>query len=160
IIALAAWVLGFVLPVVLPQGFTPSAEAQTVARILVEGNQRIEAETVVSYMQIAPGEPFDSEKIDESLKSLFQTGLFSDVRIFKRGSDLVVKVEENPLLKRVNFEGNKEVKDKDLEKEVELKERTMFTRAKVQSDVQRIITVYRRQGFYSARVEPKIIGLP
>jgi len=64
------------------------------------------------------------------------------------------------MINRVNFEGNSEVKDKDLEKEVELKERTMFTRAKVQSDVQRIITVYRRQGFYSARVEPKIIRLP
>ncbi|QIG51216.1 outer membrane protein assembly factor BamA [Nordella sp. HKS 07] len=95
-----------------------------------------------------------------SLKSLFQTGLFSDVRIFRRGGNLVVVVEENPMINRVNFEGNSEVKDKDLEKEVELKERTMYTRAKVQSDVQRIIAVYRRSGYYSARVEPKIIRLP
>jgi outer membrane protein insertion porin family len=160
IIALAAWVLGFVLPVVLPQGFTPAAEAQTVARILVEGNQRIEAETVVSYMQISPGEAFDSEKIDESLKALFQTGLFSDVRIFRRGNDLVVVIVENPMINRVNFEGNSEVKDKALEKETELKERSIFTRSKVQSDVQRIIAVYRRSGYYSARVEPKIIRLP
>ncbi len=160
IVAVFACVLSFALPVIVPGEFAPAAQAQTVGRIIVEGNQRIETETVLSYMQIGPGDPFDSEKIDESLKTLFQTGLFSDVRIFRRGSNLVVVVEENPMINRVNFEGNSEVKDKDLEKEVELKERTMFTRAKVQSDVQRIIAVYRRSGFYSARVEPKIIRLP
>jgi outer membrane protein insertion porin family len=160
IVAVFACVLSFALPVMAPQGFASAAQAQTIGRIIVEGNQRIEAETVLSYMQIGAGDQFDSEKIDESLKTLFQTGLFSDVRIFRRGSNLVVVVEENPMINRVNFEGNSEVKDKDLEKEVELKERTMFTRAKVQSDVQRIIAVYRRSGFYSARVEPKIIRLP
>lgn len=160
IVAVFACVLSFALPVMAPQGFAPAAQAQTIGRIVVEGNQRIETETVLSYMQIGAGDLFDSEKIDESLKTLFQTGLFSDVRIFRRGSNLVVVVEENPMINRVNFEGNSEVKDKDLEKEVELKERTMFTRAKVQSDVQRIIAVYRRSGFYSARVEPKIIRLP
>src|SRR5690349_3916375 len=153
-VALLVGVISLVLPVAAPQGFAPQAYAQTVARIIVEGTQRIEPETVTSYMHISPGDPFDAERIDESLKTLFQTGLFSDVRIFRRGNDLVVTVEENPMINRVNFEGNHEVKDKDLEKEVELKERTMFTRAKVQSDVQRIITVYRRQGYYSARVEP------
>jgi outer membrane protein insertion porin family len=160
IVAVFACVLSFALPVMAPQGFASAAQAQAIGRIIVEGNQRIEAETVLSYMQIGAGDQFDSEKIDESLKTLFQTGLFSDVRIFRRGNNLVVVVEENPMINRVNFEGNSEVKDKDLEKEVELKERTMFTRAKVQSDVQRIIAVYRRSGFYSARVEPKIIRLP
>ena len=72
----------------------------------------------------------------------------------------MVVVEENPLINRVNFEGNSEIKDKDLAKEVELRERTVLTRARVQSDVQRIITLYRRSGYYSARVEPKIIRLP
>jgi len=160
IAAVFASLLSFALPVAAPQEFATVAQAQTVARVIVEGNQRIETESVLSYMQIGVGDAFDSEKIDESLKALFQTGLFSDVRIFRRGNNLVVTVEENPMINRVNFEGNSEVKDKDLEKEVELKERTMFTRAKVQSDVQRIIAVYRRAGFYSARVEPKIIRLP
>lgn len=160
IVAVFACVLSFALPVMAPQGIVSAAQAQTVGRIVVEGNQRIETETVLSYMQIGAGDRFDTEKIDESLKTLFQTGLFSDVRIFRRGGNLVVVVEENPMINRVNFEGNSEVKDKDLDKEVELKERTMFTRAKVQSDVQRIIAVYRRSGFYSARVEPKIIRLP
>jgi outer membrane protein insertion porin family len=159
-VALLVGVICLVLPVAAPQGFATHARAQTISRIIVEGTQRIEPETVTSYMHISAGDPFDPERIDESLKTLFQTGLFSDVRIFRRGNDLVVTVEENPMINRVNFEGNSEVKDKDLEKETELKERSIFTRSKVQSDVQRVLAVYRRSGYYSARVEPKIIRLP
>ncbi len=94
------------------------------------------------------------------MKSLFQTGLFADVQIGRRGNTLVVRVEENPMINRVNFEGNSEVKDDDLAKEVQLRERTMFTRARVLSDVNRVIAVYRRSGFYSVTVSPKIIRLP
>lgn len=152
--------MGFAAPVLAPAQFSSQAQAQAIGRIIVEGNQRIEPETVISYMQIAPGDPYSAEKIDESIKILFQTGLFSDVRISRRGNDLVVFVEENPMINRVNFEGNDQIKDKDLAKEVELKERTMFTRAKVQSDVQRIVALYRRSGYHSVRVDPKIIRLP
>ncbi len=147
------------LPVVMPAA-TSVAYAQSVAGIIVEGNQRVETDTVLSYVQLSPGEGFSSEKIDASVKALYQTGLFSDVQVFRRGSQLVIRVEENPMINRVNFEGNEEVKDTDLAKEAELRERTMFTRAKVQSDVQRIIALYRRTGYYSVRVAPKIIRLP
>ena len=101
-------------------GFTTQALAQAVSQIYVEGNQRVEPETVRSYMQIQPGEVATEDKVDESIKSLFQTGLFSDVQILRRGNDLVVKVEENPLINRVNFEGNSELDDAALGKEVEL----------------------------------------
>ncbi|MFN4142003.1 outer membrane protein assembly factor BamA [Aestuariivirga sp.] len=137
-----------------------SAQAQTVSAIIVEGNQRVENETVLSYVQISPGEAIDADKIDASVKALFQTGLFSDVQITRRGSTLVVQVEENPMINQVNFEGNSAVKDSDLLKEVELRERMMFTRAKVLSDVNRVIAVYRRSGYYSVKVSPKIIRLP
>lgn len=162
VLVLSLWTLLFAVlgPVVVPGFFATQAEAQTIARVVVEGNQRIEPDTVMSYMQIGAGDPYDAMLVDESVKALFQTGLFADVKIFMRGPALVVVVEENPLINRVNFEGNSEIKDKDLAKEVELKERTVLTRARVQSDVQRIITLYRRSGYYSARVEPKIIRLP
>jgi outer membrane protein insertion porin family len=160
IAAVLALILSFCLPILGSEGLSARAKAATVEHIYVEGNQRVETETVISYMQIQVGDPFDSEKIDASLKVLFQTGLFADVDINRRSNDLVVIVEENPMINRVNFEGNDEIKDKDLEKEVELKERMMLTRAKVQSDVTRIIALYRRSGFYSASVEPKVIRLP
>ncbi|WP_137392430.1 outer membrane protein assembly factor BamA [Rhodoligotrophos defluvii] len=142
-------------------GFTAGeAHAQTVSRIAVEGNQRIDPETVTAYMQIGPGDPFDAERIDQSLKALFQTGLFSDVQIFRRGNVLVVHVEENPLINQISFEGNSEITDENLGKEVELKPRMVFTRARVQSDVQRLQALYRRSGLFAARIEPKVIRLP
>jgi outer membrane protein insertion porin family len=146
-------------PVVAASGAVTPVMAQTVQRIVVEGNRRVEPETVLAYMQIRPGDPFDPARIDASLKALFQTGLFSDVQILRRGNTLVVRVQENPLINRVNFEGNSEISDKDLAKEVQLRERMMLTRAKVQADVERIKMVYRRAGHYGVRVEPKIIRL-
>ncbi|WP_374333024.1 outer membrane protein assembly factor BamA, partial [Aestuariivirga sp.] len=147
-------------PVATPGLAVTSAYAEVVSRIVVEGNQRIENDTILSYVQVTPGQDATAEKVDASVKALFQTGLFSDVQINRRGSTLVVTVVENPMINQVNFEGNVNVKDTDLQKEVELKERMMFTRAKVLSDVNRIIAVYRRAGYYSVQVSPKIIRLP
>lgn len=159
VVAFFALVLSVLAPVAVPGIAVSSAYAAVVSSIVIEGNQRIENDTILSYVQVSPGQDATSEKIDESVKALFQTGLFADVQVTTRGSTLVVKVEENPMVNEVNFEGNKEVKDKDLQKEVELRERMMFTRAKVLSDVNRIIAVYRRAGYYSVKVSPKIIRL-
>jgi outer membrane protein insertion porin family len=155
-----AFVLSLAAPLLVSAVWVSSAHAQTVSSIIVEGNQRVENDTVLSYITISPGDVASPDDIDQSVKSLFQTGLFSDVQITRRGGTLVVRVEENPMINQVNFEGNSEVKDADLAKEVELRERMMFTRAKVLSDVNRIIGVYRRSGFYSVKVSPKIIRLP
>lgn len=148
------------VPVLWVATLPSPAYAQAVTNIIVEGNQRVEPDTVTAYLQIQPGQAATPDLIDESIKALFQTGLFSDVQIFRRGSSLVVRVEENPIINRVNFEGNDELDDKKLSKEVELKERMIFTRARVQSDVQRLVALYRRSGLFAARVEPKIIRLP
>lgn len=136
---------------------TPSNIISTIA---VEGNQRIEAETVRSYMTFKEGEEYDDAKIDESLKGLFSTGLFADVTMRRDGNRLVVSVAENPVINRVAFEGNSAINDDALETEVQLKPRTIYTRAKVQGDVQRIVDVMRRSGRFSATVEPKVIQLP
>ncbi len=134
-----------------------AAQAQVVQRIVVEGNRRVEREAILAYLQVRPGEPFDAAKIDASLKALFQTGLFSDVQILRRGNTLIVRVVENPMINRVRFEGNEEISDKDLAKEVQLHDHSMLTRARVQADVDRIVNVYRRAGYYNVQVEPQII---
>lgn len=162
-------VMGFLLAMVMAAGAgggifgsAGSAYAQsrsTISQIYVQGNQRIEDETVRSYMKISVGDSYSSALVNASLKSLFATGLFADVRIVRRTTSLVVSVKENPLINRVNFEGNSEIKDKDLVKEVELRARMVFTRSRAQSDVQRIVSLYRRSGRFAARVEPKIIKL-
>ncbi len=136
------------------------AQAQGVVRdIQISGNRRVEAETVRSYLNISPGESYSPSKGDASIKALFATGLFQDVTIDQQGSTLYVQVVENPVVNQVAFEGNSEVDTATLSAEIQMKSRSVFTRARVQSDVQRILDVYRRQGRFAATVEPKIIEL-
>ena len=131
----------------------------TVSDIRVVGTQRIEPETVRSYLQLQPGDPWDDEKVNASLKALFATGLFADVRLSRVGNTLVVKVVENPIINRIAFEGNHKLDDKELNAEIQLRPRVVYTRTRVQSDVKRILDLYRRHGRFGATVEPKIIQL-
>ena len=133
--------------------------AGSVGAIRVEGNKRVEPETVKTYLTFNVGDPYDLARVDKSLKALFATGLFQDIRIRREGNTVVIVVVENPIVSRVAFEGNSEVEDDALTAEVQLKPRTVYTRARVQADVQRILDVYRRQGLYAAQVDPKIIKL-
>lgn len=128
-----------------------------ISSITVRGNQRTESRTVLSYMGMKPGDVVSQEGIDTSLKALYATGFFSDVKIIPEGSGLVVQVVENSVVSRVAFEGNDRVETKDLEKEVEMKARSVYSHDKVQSDTARILEIYRRSGRYNATVEPKVI---
>jgi outer membrane protein insertion porin family len=131
----------------------------TITAIQIQGNVRAEPETIRSYLQLKEGQAYDAAAADRSLKALFGTGLFSDVVIEMQGSTLVVRVTENPIINRVAFEGNSKIEDDKLRDEVQSKPRQVFTRARVQADVERILTIYRRSGRYNASVEPKIIKL-
>ena len=136
-----------------------TASAGKIAAIQVEGNQRVESRTIISYLGLTPGNGFSQEEIDLGLKNLFATGFFSDVKLLRAGNTLLVRVDENPVVSEVAFEGNDRVETKDLEKEVELQPRSIYSRDKVQSDVKRILDIYRRGGRYTATVTPKIIRL-
>lgn len=135
-------------------------QSGVVQRILVQGNERIEQATVISYLPVQLGETLTPEKIDLALKALFRTDLFADVKIDYQNGDMVITVVENPIINRVIFEGNSGLKEDKLRDEVSIRPRGIFTRAKVQSDVQRIVELYRRSGRISATVEPQIIELP
>ncbi|MDP2332065.1 MAG: outer membrane protein assembly factor BamA [Reyranella sp.] len=155
-----------VLAIVAVLAFANTAHAQrggaaggTISAVQIQGNVRAEPETIRSYLQLKEGQPYDAAAADRSLKALFGTGFFSDVVIEMQGSTLVVKVTENPIINRVAFEGNSKIEDDKLRDEVQSRARQVFTRARVQSDVERILTIYRRGGRYNASVEPKIIKL-
>jgi len=139
---------------------TRSGCSGTINRILVQGNQRIEASTVTSYTVLQPGDRFDDEVMDLSLKTLFATGLFADVTLGCRGQDLLISVVENPIINRVIFENNKALDDEELQEEIQLRPRIVYTRSKVQEDVQKLLERYRRSGRFAATVEPKIVQLP
>ncbi len=131
----------------------------TIASIRVVGNERIETGTVSSYLVVQPGDAFDPDKLDRSLKSLYATGLFSDVTITRDGSTLVVRVAENPVINRIAFEGNKKLTDANLRAAITLKPRAVFTPALAQAERQRILDAYAKKGRFGARVEPKVIQL-
>lgn len=136
------------------------AAAQNVASITVEGNRRVEIETIRSYFKPGPGGRLSQAEIDDGLKALIETGLFQDVRINQAGGRIVVVVVENAVIGRIAFEGNKKVKDEQLSAEIQSKPRGTFSRPMVQSDAQRIAEIYRRSGRYDVRVTPEIIEQP
>src|SRR5262245_39917373 len=139
---------------------TGAAVAQTLSSIVVEGNRRVEADTIRSYFRPGPGGRIGPEQEDEALKAMIATGLFSDVRISHSGGRIVVTVAENPVINRVAFEGNKKAKDEQLQAETQSKPRGTLSRPTVQADVQRIIEIYQRSGRFDVSVNPKIIELP
>lgn len=110
-------------------------------------------------MTVHEGDAFNPTEVDNSLKSLFATGLFADITLSRRGSTLIVKVSENPIINQIAFEGNNRLKDENLTGEIQSRPRAVYTRTRVQADVQRLLEVYRRSGYFAATVTPKIIPL-
>lgn len=141
-------------------GLAPGAPAPVIRAINVRGNQRIEADTIASYLVVHAGDQADPQLLDVGLKTLFNTGLFADVSLAMQPDDtLLIEISENPIVNRVLIEGNRRVKDDKITEEVQLAARGVFTRAKAQADVQRIIEVYRRSGRFAATVTPKVTPL-
>lgn len=133
------------------------AASAYVGDIKVAGLERVEPETVISYVDIKKGETVSDEKLNAALKHLYSTGLFEDVTINVNNGTMLIKVSENPVISQVLFDGNDKVDDKMLESEVMLSPRSTYSRAKVQEDVRRILEVYRRSGRYATVVNPEII---
>ena len=157
VIALGAWAASAGI-------FMSNAAAQqggpTITEIRVVGTKRIDPSTVNSYVQLQPGDRYDAARIDASLKSLFNTGLFADVTLRREGDALIIQVVENPIINRIAFEGNRRLANEVLDSEVTLRPRVVYTRTKVQNDVKRLLDIYRRSGRFGATVEPKVIQLP
>lgn len=134
-------------------------QSGTVRSITIRGAERLEPETVRSYVGLSAGDSYDRNRLDRALKDLYATELFADVTIRDRQGDLIVDVRENPVVNRIVLEGNKRVKDEKFKDEIKLAPRQIFTRTKARADVARILELYRRQGRFAAAVEPKIVQL-
>ena len=132
---------------------------RVISEIVVEGTKRVDPQTVISFGQIQLGDQFDESKLNEIIKNLFNTGLFADVQVALQEGILTIVVQENPLINRVIFEGNNRIEAGDLERELQLKPRLVFTRTKVQQDTQRLIDIYRLSGRFGVKVEPQLVML-
>ena len=138
----------------------PALAQSAGPQIVVEGNRRVEAETIRSYFKVPPGERLDAARIDSALKALYSSGLFQDIRISQSGGRLIVTVVEAPVIDRIAFEGNSKLKDEQLQQEIQSKPRGTLSKAAVQADVTRIIEVYHRNGRFDVQVVPKIVERP
>ena len=150
----------FAAPLILSSLIALEANAENLylKNIDVEGLQRVEKETVLSYLNLKKGSNVSQDALDSSFKRLYDTGLFSDISFdTTQKNTLKINVKENPVIDKRAFDGNDKIDDKVLEKEVQLGPRSVYDKAKVQQDVQRILNVYRKTGRYSVTVEPKII---
>jgi outer membrane protein insertion porin family len=135
-------------------------QQRVIQSIAVRGNQRLEAETIRAYANLVPGQSYTAETLDQALKDLYATQLFADVTITGgETGNIVINVRENPVINRVILEGNKRLKDDKITPEIKLAPRQIFTRSAVRADVDRILQLYRTQGRFAARVEPKIVQL-
>ncbi|QDX28108.1 outer membrane protein assembly factor BamA [Sphingomonas suaedae] len=133
---------------------------RTIRTLRVEGTQRLEPDTVLSYTRLRVGQPYTTESLDQAIRDVLASELLADVTIEGvETGDIVLRIRENPVINRVILEGNKRLKNDKIVKEIKLAPRQMFTRTAVRADVARIVELYRRQGRFAASVEPKMVSL-
>jgi len=143
-------------PAAEPSG--PAAVDQ-IKSITIVGTQRLEADTVRSYIRLRTGQPWTQVSADQALKDLYATELFADVAVRNNSGAVVIEVRENPVVNRIILEGNKRIKNDKIEPEIKLAPRQIYSRSKVRADVARIVELYKRQGRFAAVVEPKLVQL-
>ncbi|MCJ2185202.1 outer membrane protein assembly factor BamA [Novosphingobium beihaiensis] len=146
-------------PAPVPAPAAAPAAEQTIQSIQVTGAERLEPQTVLSYIKLRIGQPYSKAAADQALKDLYETELFKNVEVTNDGGNVTIKVQENPVVNRIILEGNKRLKDDKIRPEIKIAPRQIFTRSKVRADVARIIELYKRQGRYAATVEPKMVML-
>lgn len=134
-----------------------TAQAVVIGGIQVKGNERVEREAILSYVPISVGDNVSDADLDNALKSLYKTGLFVDVNVHAAGNNLVIEVEESAIINRIVYEGNSKLSDKVLKTDTLLRPRMSLNNKKIQDEVQRIQTLYRRQGRFAAKINPKVI---
>jgi outer membrane protein insertion porin family len=146
-------------PAAVPSAPVTPAAADQINSITVVGTQRLEADTVRSYIRLRTGQLWTQVSADQALKDLYATELFADVAVRNNSGAVVIEVRENPVVNRIILEGNKRIKNDKIEPEIKLAPRQIYSRSKVRADVARIVELYKRQGRFAAVVEPKLVQL-
>nr|WP_234032303.1 outer membrane protein assembly factor BamA [Parerythrobacter jejuensis] len=137
----------------------PTPQRDVIRSIAVQGAQRLEPQTILTYINLRPGQEYTQVAADQALKDLYATELFSTASVRNNGGNVVIDIVENPVINRIILEGNKRLKNDKIVPEIKLAPRQIFTRSKVRADVARIIELYKRQGRFAATVEPKTVQL-
>lgn len=137
----------------------PGANAATVSRIDVIGNQRMDAESIRILADVKVGDNVGTERANQIAKKLQESGYFSKINVRMSGDVLKIDIQESPIVNMVTVEGNDEISTDDLKKELRMKERSSYDESVIGGDVQRMLTIYQRKGFFGTQINPKKIEL-
>ena len=122
----------------------------------VEGNQRLEKNTILSYLPFEKGDEISDSDLNKALKALYKTGFFDDVQVDLQDQTVYIKLKERPIISSISFEGNKKISTDVLKGEVQIKVRDIYNPAKVQQDVERMKMIYQRMGLLNAVIEADV----
>ena len=140
-------------------GITAPGYAVNISRIDVSGTKRMDAESVRILSGVKVGDNINSGQINDITKKLQNSGYFSNINVSLANSVLKIKLVEAPIVSVITVEGNDEISTDDLKKEIKLKERSAYDETVIGADVQRLLTIYQRKGFFGTKVNPKKIEL-
>ena len=131
----------------------------TVSQIKVAGNQRMDSESIRILSDVKVGDNVGENRTNQIAKKLQESGYFSKINVQMRGNTLNINVTEAPIINMVTVEGNDEISTDDLKKEIRIKERAAYDESVIGADVQRMLTIYQRKGFFGTKIEPQKIEL-
>lgn len=151
------WFLTIFLPFFLSNASVFAASNSPLNIITIKGNERVDDETIISYLDVSGLKNNSQKALQESLKKLYESDLFLESKIYRQGGKIIVEVQENPIVSDVKIVGNKKIEDDALQSEISLKKRSVFTKAKLQNDLKRINEIYLKSGRFLTKIEPKII---
>lgn len=146
-----------ILAVVLATPQSSEAQSYRFNTVSVDGNQRIDTNTILNYAGISRGQTVSAGQLNDAYQDILGSGLFESVEMIPRGSNLTIKVKEFPTINKIAFEGNKKIKDDELSGFIESRSRQVFSPTKAERDAAIITEAYAQNGRASARVTPKII---
>lgn len=146
--------------IIVSQNVYAESSSGKITKIEVTGNTRTEKSTILSYVDLKAGSEYNQKKADDSIKSLYATGFFSKIHIDFQSGTLKITVIENPIINKVDFQGNKSLKTEVLSAELSMKTRAFFSKSKLSNDVNRLIDIYNKSGRFSTKIVPQIAQLP
>ena len=129
-----------------------------IREIEITGNRNVQTKKILKALGIKKGDEYSEEKVSEGLQNIYELGFFEDITIevteVEEGVNVTYIVTEKPLIKRIEFKGNKEFSDGKLEREIESEEKEPFDNRKMQEDTEKIATLYKEKGYANVKVEP------
>jgi len=153
---LLAYFVAIIFFLSLPQAVV-AAKSSNKLEIVIQGNERVDKQTIESFLEIDGLEKNNQTAVNNSLKKLFESDLFLETKIILQDGKMIVEVKENPIVNEIEFRGNKKIDKEALQAEIKLAKRAIYTKAKLQADIKRISDIYIKSGRFLAKIEPKIV---